>query len=105
MFIVVFVLHCINFQKQILDLRTCVHMFVSGLFTVRTTKLDVCRFKKMFEKITRFRPFSTLVLIFFLYEHFGHNFLFKGYKEKHSLRYSYQTNYDLISNCSNKNFG
>lgn len=105
MFIVVFVLHCIYFQKQLLDLHTCVHMFVSGLFTVRTTQLDVYRLKKMFEKIARFRPFFTLVSIFFLYEHFGHNFLFKGYKEKHYLRYSYQTNCDLISNCSNKIFG
>lgn len=74
-------------------------MFVSGLFTYNKTRY------LPFKKNAMFRPFFTLASIFFLYEHFGHKFLFKSYKEKHYFRNSYQINCDLISNCSNKIFG
>lgn len=59
----------------------------------------------MFGNIARFRPLFTLVSILFLYEQFGHKSLFNGYKEKHSLCYSYQINCDFILNSSNKIFG
>lgn len=69
---------------------------------LRTTKLDIYRFKKMqcFVRFLRLRQFSscmnTLDTSFFLR-------VIK--KEKHYFRNSYQINCDLISNCSNKIVG